>query len=94
MRAARAGGVALLALAALLSAPVAAQYGSGGDAGARAAAVESLLADLEARRLLDADPALKKRLEQAYVKLNMANGGSSDAGVAVLVSCSSCSCLK
>jgi len=78
----RARGAALLALALLLAWPTAAQYGGGGDAGARAAAVEALLADPEAVRLLDADAALKKRLQQAYAKLRMAGDGSYDPGVA------------
>ena len=82
MSGARALAGALLVLAALASAPAVAQYGGGGDAGARAAAVEALLADPEAVRLLEADSGLKKRLQQAYAKLDMANGGSSDAGVA------------
>ena len=82
MSAARARGAALLALAVLLAAPVAAQYGSGGDAGSRAASLEALLSDPEAVRLLEADAALKRRLQQAYAKLAMANDGSGDAGVA------------
>jgi hypothetical protein len=82
MRTVRARGTVLLVLGALLCAPAAAQYGSGGDAGSRAAAVESLLADPEAQRLLDADPALKRRLQQAYAKLNMASDGYTSADIA------------
>ena len=82
MRAARARGAALLALAALLSAPAAAQYGSGSGQSGSAGAVEALLADPEAQRLLDADAALKRRLQQAYAKLNMAGDGNSSADVA------------
>jgi hypothetical protein len=73
---------ALLALALLVSGPAAAQYGGGGDAGSRAAAIEALLTDPEAQRLLDADAALKRRLQQAYAKLNMASDGYTSSAVA------------
>jgi hypothetical protein len=78
MRGAIAAGIALAAL--LAGSPAAAQYG--GSQQGSAASVEALLQNPEVQRLLDADPALKKRLQQAYAKEAMANGGSYDAGVA------------
>ncbi len=82
MRGVLAVGLALVALVLLAGAPAAAQYGAGANPQGSAASVESLLRDPEVQRLLDADPALKRKLQQAYAKLAMANDGQYDAGVA------------
>jgi hypothetical protein len=86
MRGAFALVIALVAVT-LPAAPSAAgqaygSYGSSADPQARAASVEALLRDTEVQRLLEADPALKRKLQQAYAKLAMATDPGYDAGVA------------
>jgi hypothetical protein len=86
MRGTFAAGLALAAITSLAASQAAGQayssYGASADPQARSASVEALLRDPEAQRLLDADPALQRKLQQAYAKLAMANGDQYDPAVA------------